>query len=85
MIATKERIGKNAQEVVPMPRKPKTKPPTSPTRIHTDVLELAEVLAPLFKESVPEFVSNILRPILEKKRAEAADRLKRWPPKIARA
>jgi hypothetical protein len=51
------------------------KKPTKPVRIHTDVADLAEKLAPIFGESVPDFISDRLRPILEELRQEAAERL----------
>jgi hypothetical protein len=44
-------------------------------RVHVDVADLAEKLAPIFGESVPDFISDRLRPILDGLRQEAADRL----------
>ena len=70
--------------VVPMAKKAKSDAPqsvpTSPVRLHEDVAQLAAILAPIFEESVPSFLSNLLRPILEEKRREAGDRLKKWSP-----
>lgn len=48
---------------------------TKPVRIHLDVAELAEKLAPIYGESVPDFVSDRLRPMLEALREEAAAKL----------
>jgi hypothetical protein len=59
-----------------MPRKPTgSKNPTRPVRLHADVADLAEKLAPIFGESVPDFLSGRLRPLLQELRAEAAKRL----------
>src|SRR5262245_20862368 len=49
--------------------------PTKPVRVHIAVAELAEKLAPIFGKSVPDFVSDLLRPILNDMRQEAAARL----------
>jgi hypothetical protein len=57
--------------------------PTSLVRLHTDVVDLAQAIAGVFQESVPDFLSNLLRPILEEKQKEAVERLKKWKPKPA--
>jgi hypothetical protein len=49
-----------------------SKNPTRPVRLHEDVADLAEKLAPIFGESVPDFLSARLRPLLQGLRAEAA-------------
>ncbi len=48
---------------------------TRPVRLHLDVADLAEKLVPIFGESVPDFLSNKLRPILADLRKEAAAKL----------
>jgi hypothetical protein len=59
-----------------MPRKgSESKKPTKPVRLHQDVADLAEKLAPIFGESVPDFLSDRIRPILEGLRQEGAQRL----------
>jgi hypothetical protein len=50
--------------------------PTRVMRLHADVVEMVEKLAPLFDLKAPEFASELLRPILEKKHRESIDRLK---------
>ena len=51
------------------------KQPTKPVRLHQDVAELLEQLAPLFGETVPNFASGLLRPVLEDRLEEAAELL----------
>lgn len=51
------------------------KPATKPVRLHVDVADLADKLAAVFQESVPDFLSNRLRPILESLRKEAAAKI----------
>ncbi len=48
---------------------------TKPVRLHIDVAELAEKLAAIFGESLPDFLSNRLRPLLDGLRKEAAAKL----------
>ena len=52
-------------------------------RLHNDVADMAEKLAGIFKQSAPDFLSDILRPILEEKRKEGVKILEkdRLPPK----
>lgn len=59
-----------------MPRKKTTGPETKPVRVHLDVAEMAETLAPIFDMTTPDFVSGILRQALEKKQKEAVERLR---------
>ncbi len=54
---------------------PRGRVPTKPVRLHLDVAELAEQLAGVFKKSVPDFTSDLLRPILLQKKQEAAQML----------
>lgn len=61
---------------------PKKNEQTKPVRVHRDVAEMAEKLSRIFDESTPDFLSDILRPILEEKRKEAVkalDKDKLWP------
>lgn len=44
----------------------RSKEPTKPVRIHQDVAELVEMLAPIYKQSVPDFISDQLRTVLRK-------------------
>jgi hypothetical protein len=56
-----------------VPRKAQAgKQPTKPVRLHQDVAELLEQLAPLFGKSVPNFASALLRPVLQDRLQEAA-------------
>lgn len=57
-----------------MPRS-KNERRTRPVRLHEDVVDLADSLAPIFGKSVPDFVSDELRPILQKLIEEGAKRL----------
>ena len=47
------------------------KPPTQTIRVHADVAELAELLAPIYKQSTPDFVSDHLRQVFKKLSANA--------------
>src|SRR5437660_469382 len=49
--------------------------PTKPVRLHTDVAELLEQLAPIFGQTVPDFASSLLRPVLQEHLPKAAKRL----------
>ena len=79
MVATVERVVTTPRHTpgsADVPRKgTESKKPTKPVRLHVDVADLAEKLAPIFGESVPDFISDRLRPLLEGLRQEAADRL----------
>ena len=56
-----------------MPRNAQAgKQPTKPVRLHQDVAELLEQLAPLFGQTVPNFASGLLRPVLQDRLEEAA-------------
>lgn len=50
----------------PEPTMAKSKKPTKPVRIHADVAELLEMLATIYKQSLPDFISDQLRPVLRK-------------------
>jgi len=61
-----------------MPRKakkPKESTPTKNMRLHCDVAELIDELAPIFGASAPTFASDLLRPLLEAKIDEATQKL----------
>ena len=58
------------------------KQPTKPVRLHHDVAELLEQLAPLFGQTVPNFASGLLRPILEDRLEDAAKLLLRKRKKL---
>lgn len=58
------------------PKNPRTpKPRTKTVRLPVQVAELAERLAGSFGESVPDYLSKLLLPILENERRRAADAL----------
>lgn len=57
------------------------KPETKPVRLHVDVAELAERLAGAFGKSTPDYLSELLRPMLEQERARAAESLMGEPKK----
>lgn len=44
----------------------RSKKPTKPVRIHEDVAAVAEILAPIYGQSVPDFVSDQLRQVFSK-------------------
>ena len=48
-------------------------------RIHEDVAMLADRLAPTYGQSTPDFLSELLRPILESKKAEVAKLIVEFP------
>jgi hypothetical protein len=49
------------------------KQPTKPVRLHQDVAELLEQLAPLFGQTVADFASGLLRGVLEDQLQKAAE------------
>jgi len=51
------------------------KQPTKPVRLHQDVAELLEQLAPLFGQTVADFASGLLRGVLEDQLQKAAELL----------
>jgi hypothetical protein len=55
--------------------------PTTTVRLHKEDAELVSKLASIFNEHVADFLGRLLRPILEEKRREAVEILKKWPPK----
>jgi hypothetical protein len=59
----------------------KSKPATKPVRLEMDVAELAEKLAPVFGKDVPEYLSGLLRPILQAQAPKAAEILLDKPKK----
>ncbi len=50
------------------------KPPTRVIRLHRRVVDLAKALAVLHGESLPDFVSNRLWPLLQEMRADGSHR-----------
>lgn len=49
---------------------------TKIVRLASDVADHVAILSPIFGQTAPDFVSEILRPILERKREEGVKRLK---------
>lgn len=56
-----------------MGRKPK--PPTKTLRVHVDVEQMAQACAKMDGVPAPEWVSSLLRPILQERLRRSAERL----------